>query len=213
MEVGTRLGRGFGFLESKLLLGVLVAIGLGFLADFAIGWYQRHTLETRERAALELENAAFGGLTIELDQVSYEPDGRSYRATFDMQNASPDAPLYVMLSPVRAFVQVGLIWREVPAQPPTGTTWGVVKLAEGRTYQVVFQANAKDWTELMPGYMHMRIESDMLISRSAAPKDDIVERNNRFNMYLKPQDADDDAIRRRSNFPGTPPIFIPMPPH
>jgi hypothetical protein len=61
--------------------------------------------------------------------------------------------------------------------------------------------------------MHMRIESDMLISRSSEPKDDIIERNNRFYVYLKPQGADDDAIKHRSNFPGTPPIFIPMPPH
>ncbi len=69
------------------------------------------------------------------------------------------------------------------------------------------------WAELIPGYMHVRIENDMLISRSSEPKDNIVERDNRFYVYLKPQGADDDAIRRRSNVSGTPPIFIPMPPH
>jgi hypothetical protein len=53
----------------------------------------------------------------------------------------------------------------------------------------------------------------MLISRSSEPKDDIVERNNRFYVYLKPQGSDDAAIKRRSNFPGIPPVFIPMPPH
>ena len=51
--------------------------------------------------------------------------------------------------------------------------------------------DAKDWAELMPGYMHVRVESDMLISRSSEPKDDIVERDNRFYVYLKPQGADD----------------------
>jgi hypothetical protein len=78
---------------------------------------------------------------------------------------------------------------------------------------MVFQADAKEWAELMPGYMHVRIESDMLISRTSEPTNDIVERNNRFYVYLKPQGADDEAIKRRSRFPGRPPIFIPMPPH
>jgi hypothetical protein len=54
----------------------------------------------------------------------------------------------------------------------------------------------------------------MLISRSSEPvSDEIIERNNRFYVYLKPQGADDSAIKRRSNFPGVPPVFIPMPPH
>jgi hypothetical protein len=65
----------------------------------------------------------------------------------------------------------------------------------------------------MPGYMHVRIDNDMLISRSSEPGNDIVERNNRFYAYLKPQGADDEAIKRRSKFPGAPPVFIPMPPH
>jgi len=52
-----------------------------------------------------------------------------------------------------------------------------------------------------PGYMHVRIQSDMLISSSSEPKDDIVERNNRFYVYLKPQGSDNAAIKRRSNFP------------
>ena len=68
-----------------------------------------------------------------------------------------------------------------------GVNSSVVKLDGGRQYSVVFQADVKDWAELIPGYMHIRIQSDMLISRSSEPKDDIVERNNRFYVYLKPQ--------------------------
>ena len=205
--------RGHGFLESRLLLGVLVVIGLGFLGDFAIGWYQQRSLEARNRAALVLENAAFNGLDAELLRVVHEPDGRSYRATMAMRNLYPDSSLYVMLNPVRVFVQVGLVWREQPAHAPDAAGWGVVKLSGDHDYQVAFQVDAKDWTELMPGYMHVRIDNDMLISRSSEPGNDIVERNNRFYVYLKPQGADDEAIKRRSKFPGTPPVFIPMPPH
>ena len=130
-----------------------------------------------------------------------------------MHNSYSGSPLYVMLNPVRVFVQMGMSWQEMPAHAPGGAAWGVVKLTGDHEYQVVFQADAKDWAELMPGYMHVRIESDMLISRSSEPGDDIVERNNRFYVYLKPHGADDQAIKRRSKFPGTPPVFIPMPPH
>src|SRR5262245_9080450 len=52
--------------------------------------------------------------------------------------------------------------------------------------------------------MHTRIQSDMLISQNSEPEDDIVARNNRFYVYLKPQGADDSAINRRGNFPGAP---------
>jgi hypothetical protein len=208
-----RLGRELGFLESKLLLGVLVIIGLGFLADSGIGWYEQRVLDARSRAALELRDAAFAGLYIELVRVTYEPDDKSYRASLTMQNENPDVPLYIMMSPAQVFVQSGFTWQEVPAQAPKGTDWGVVRMDAGHDYQIVFQADVKDWTELIPGYMHVRIQSDMLISRSAEPKDDIVERDNRFYVYLKPQGSDDAAIRRRSNFPGDLPVFIPMPPH
>lgn len=203
----------WALLESRLALGILVAIGLGFLADFGIGWTQRRALDARHQAVLELENAAFAGLFVELVDVGYEPDGRSYRATLSMQNANPDAPLYIMLDPARVFVQTGLAWQGVPTRAAPGTSWGVVKLDGARELQLLFQADIGDWTELMPGYMHLRIESDMLISRSSEPTDDLVERANRFNVYLKPQGSDDAAIRRRLNFPGQPPVFIPMPPH
>ena len=208
-----RFGGGFDFLESKILLVLLAVIGLGFIADFGAGWYQRRLVSQHEKSALELRNAAFSGLYVELIHVAYEPDGKSYRATLNMQNSNPDVPLYVMLVPARVFVQAGMIWRELPSNAQGESSSSVVKLDGGRPYSVVFQADVKDWAELIPGYMHIRIQSDMLISRSSEPKDDIVERNNRFYVYLKPQNSDDAQIKRRSNFPGVPPVFIPMPPH
>lgn len=200
-------------LTSRSLQIVLVLLGLAFAADFAVGRYERGLLESERQAALELRSAAFDGLYVELLRVAYEPGGRGYRATMTMQNSHNDAPLYVMMSPVRVFVQAGLRWQEVPAGAPPGAEWGVIRLDDARDFSVVFQADLKDWTELIPGYMHVRIDSQMLISRRSAPKDDIVERNNVFYVYLKPQGADDEAIKRRSRFPGTPPVFIPMPPH
>ncbi|MEJ0092247.1 MAG: hypothetical protein WDN46_02090 [Methylocella sp.] len=211
--VSKGIGRGLDFLDSRLLQIFLLVIGVWFLADFGVGWSQRRALAERGKADLALRNAAFSNLYVELTRVAYEPDGKSYRATIYMQNANPAAPLYVMLNPPRVFVQSGLTWRETPSQAPAGSAWGVVKLDGGREYSLTFQADVQDWSQLIPGYMHVLIQSDMLISQSSEPKDDIVERNNRFYVYLKPQGADDAWIKSRSNFPGLPPIFIPMPPH
>ena len=200
-------------LDYRPLQIVVLLIGLAFLTDLAIGWYQQHTAAARQKAAQRLANAAFGGLFVELVRAAYEPDGTAYQATLRMQNANPDAPLYVMQNPPRVFVQTGLTWQEVPSHPLAGKSWGVVKVEGDYEYSVLFNADLKDWSELIPGYMHVQIQSDMLISQSSSPTDDIVERNNRFYFYLKPRDADDAEIKRRSNFRGDPPLFIPMPPH
>lgn len=210
-----RLGsRGaFAFLEWRWLQLIVLLIALGFLADYAFSWWQRRALMVQQQADLALRAAAGQGLYVEMVRVAYAPDGASYRATFAMRNLNPAEPLYVMLSPVRVFVQEGLAWREVPTTAPEGTRWGVTKLDGGAKYDASFTADVPDWSELIPGYMHMRIESDMLISRRAEPQDDIAARANRFYVYLKPQGADDAEIQARSHFPGTPPVFIPMPPH
>jgi hypothetical protein len=185
VSVQPRLG--FEFLASKAVLVTVAVISFGFLADFGIGWYQRRLVAARERAALELRSAAFSGLYVELIRIVYEPDGKSYRATLNMQNPNSEAPLYVMLNPARVFAQAGMTWQEVPSYSANEPSARVVKLDGAREYSVEFQANLKDWAELIPGYLHMRIQSDMLISQSSEPKDDIVERNNRFYVYLKPQ--------------------------
>jgi hypothetical protein len=203
----------FDFLVSKTALATIAIVGLGFLADFGLGWTQQRLIAHQERAALELRNAAFSGLYVELLRVAYELDGKSYRATLTMRNQNPRAPLYVMLDPMRVFVQTGMTWQEVRSDSASKFMPRLIKLDDAKEYSVVFQADLKDWAELLPGYMHMRIQSDMLISQNRQPEDDIVARNNRFYVYLKPQGSDDSAIKRRGNFPGAPPIFIPMPPH
>jgi lipoprotein-releasing system ATP-binding protein len=101
----------------------------------------------------------------------------------------------------------------VPTRVPDGASSGVIELTGRHTYQTIFEPNVEDWTELMPGYMHVRFDSDLLISERSEPTDDIVERNDPYYVYLKPHGADDRSIRERMNYPGTPPVYIPMPPH
>jgi hypothetical protein len=129
-----------------------------------------------------------------------------------LQNVSPSGPLYVMLNAVGIYVQSGITWQQVPSRPAVGVTWGVVKLVDGYSYDVIF-ADVTNWAELIPGYMHVRLQSDMLVSESAQPGNDIVERRTPFYVYLKPHGANDEAIKARSKMSGAPPVFIPMPPH
>jgi hypothetical protein len=208
-----RLGSGLGLLRSGLVLGALVFAALALTVDQGIGWYQSQRLEQKRLASLKLHHAAFAGLLVELVKVAYEPVGQSYRLTMAMKNLDPEHPIYVMLSPVRVFEQSGLAWKEVPARAASGQATGVIKLADRHIYETVFEPNLKDWTELMPGYMHIRLENNRLISQRTEPDDDIVERNDRYYVYLKPHGADNEAIRKRMKYPGEPPVYIPMPPH
>ena len=211
LQIG--LGRGLGFLQSRIVLGAALFFALAFALDYAIGRFQHYRMDQKRAAALNLQHAAYEGLYVELVNIAYGPDGKSYRLTTRMTNVEPGRSIYVMQTPVRVFEQSGLAWKEVPARAPNGESATVTRLTGAQTYETVFEPNLKEWTELMPGYMHIRFESVSLISQRSDPDDDIVERTDRYYVYLKPYGADDDAIRRRMNYRAQPPLYMPMPPH
>jgi len=211
--VRVRLGRGLGLLRSRVAIGLVTVTALVFALDFGVGWYQQRQLEQKRQADLRLQQAAFANLFVDLVNIAYEPDGKSYRLTQTLRNLDPEHPIYVMLSPVRVFEQSGLVWHEVPTHAPSGQSTTVVKLTDNHSFQTIFEPNLKDWTELIPGYMHIRFDNDMLISQRSDPEDDIVERDDPYYVYLKPHGADDAAIRQAMKFTGPPPVYIPMPAH
>jgi hypothetical protein len=204
---------GLDFLSTRVLVVVAVLIALAFALDFAVGRYQQYRLAQRHLAELKLQHAAYEGMFIEVVNVAYEADGKAYRVTMKMANVEPGQPLFVMQSPVRVFEQSGLSWKEVPSWDPSGQGARVVKLTDAYTFETIFEPNIADWTELIPGYMHIRFETNSLVSDRSEPDDDIVDRTDRYYVYLKPHRADDDAIRKRTNFKGDPPVYMPMPPH
>ncbi|GLK83783.1 hypothetical protein [Ancylobacter defluvii] len=69
---------------------------------------------------------------------------------------------------------------------------------------MIFEANVEGWRELIPSYMHVRLQFDQLISLPSEPDDDIVERQKRFCFYLRPQGTDDSEIGQRVGFSGPP---------
>ena len=211
--VAVKLGRRFDLWRSPVLIGVVMLLLTGFALDAAVGLYQTRALREARQARLLLENTATRSLYVELKGISYEPDARSYRMTLFLQNVSPAGPLYVMLNAVAVYVQAGMVWQQVPSRPAEGVSWGVVKVVDGYTFDVVFTPEVQNWAELIPGYMHVRIQSDLLVSEKAQPGNDVVERRTPYYVYLKPHGANDEDIKARSKSTRTPPIFIPMPPH
>ena len=114
---------------------------------------------------------------------------------------------------MRAYVQVGLTWQEIPTRSIDGQEGRVVRIDGRRTYQFAFEPNTKEYTEQLTGYMHVRLTGSTLVSQSSVPGDDLVERVDDYYIHLKPPGANDEAILRKVKFPGKPPLWIPMPPH
>lgn len=212
-SVAVKLGRRFDLWRSPVLVGVVMLLLTGFAIDAAVGLYQARALREARQARLLLENTATRSLYVELKGIAYESDGKSYRMTLFLQNTSPAGPLYVMLNAVAVYVQAGMVWQQVPSRPAEGASWGVVKVVDGYTFDVVLTPEVQNWAELIPGYMHVRIQSDLLVSEKAQPGNDVVERRTPYYVYLKPHGANDEDIKARSKSTRTPPIFIPMPPH
>ena len=207
-----KLGRP-GLLTSRWTLFIGAALGLIFMLDYGIDKYQKRKIAELKQADLILENKVFSGLYSELIKVEIEPDMKSYRLTMALQSTDPRTPLYVMIEPTRVYEQAGLTWKEVPSQAVEQKSQGVIKLVGRQEFQTIFTPNIEDWAELMPGYMHIRFENEMLISLRAEPEEDIKVRKDRYFVYLKRSDANDEDIKQKMKYQTAPPLFIPMPPH
>jgi hypothetical protein len=64
------LAKSFAFLHSKTLLFALLALGVGFVLDAAVGRYEAHRLDQKRFAQLQLQHAAFEGLFVEVETVA-----------------------------------------------------------------------------------------------------------------------------------------------
>jgi putative ABC transport system ATP-binding protein/macrolide transport system ATP-binding/permease protein/lipoprotein-releasing system ATP-binding protein len=207
------LGAGFG----RFLLGVAswaaVVVVAGLAMNQGTALYQQSQVARRKEARHQLQEVALYRMRADVDDLAYGPE-RSYRLTVYVQNLEPEQDLFVMAPEVRAFVQVGLVWQEVPLRSEDDQQGRVVRVtADRHRFRFRFTPDVKGFEEVLPGYMHVRFSNAMLVSRSAEPKGDLIERLDDYYVYLKPHDADDDAILRKMRFPGKPPLWIPMPPH
>jgi putative ABC transport system ATP-binding protein/macrolide transport system ATP-binding/permease protein/lipoprotein-releasing system ATP-binding protein len=215
-EAGRALG-GLGAAFGRFLTGVAtwaaVVVLAVLIANYGTALYQQSRVAEKRVAKQQLQEVALYLMRADIDDLVAEPD-RCYLLTLYVQSLEPEKDLFVMAPEVRAFVQVGLQWQEVPLRSADNQQGQVVRVtAEKHPFRFRFTPDVKAFEEILPGYMHVRFSNVMLVSRSAEPEGDLIERTDDYYVYLKPHDADDVAILRKTRFPGKPPLWIPMPPH
>src|SRR5262249_40875659 len=78
---GLSLSRALDFVDTRVLILIAVLVALAFAIDFAVGRYQQYPLDQKRLAELRLQHAAYEGMFVEVINVAYEPDQKSYRLT------------------------------------------------------------------------------------------------------------------------------------
>lgn len=209
-----RIGRRLGW--RSVFIGAAIAGALLAALDVAVGHYQRAQLEARKERQKQTQKMAWYELRADMEDVTYTADGK-YRMKIWLENVFPEHDYYVTAPALRAFVQVGPGWVEVP----TGESGEAELLGEGTVVNLkkrtfagrVFEIPMIDYFELLPGYMHVKFDNTMYVSRDAQPKDDLVERTDSYYIHLRPVGADDNKLKALNQFPGPVPVWIGMPPH
>ena len=211
-RVSIGLGANLWSSVRTLAIGGAVVFVCILLVDFGLAKYQEAQVRARGARIAKLAEIALSRLQGEVQSVSDLGDGR-YELAVDLSNATGDEPIYVMSPDMRGYVQVGKVWQELPLKPTDDDASGVLKIEGKHVYRYVFEARVREFTQLLPNYMHVRFSDTMLVSPSSTPKDEVFERKDNYYVYLKPSDVSDDVVLRRMKFPDKPPVWIPMPPH
>jgi len=208
----SQLGEGLvRFLGSCAAWGSLVLVLL-LAVNQGLAFYQQQRIDGRAAAHAALEELAMSGLRADIADIT--PEGEEeFLLKLYLWNVTDGKPLFVLAPDVRAFVQVGSGWTEVPLESTDGLKGRVLQIDGKQFYTFRFRPDVANFEELLPGYLHVRFTNQMLISPRSEPTDDLVERSDNYYVYLKPRRADDQELLKKLKFPGKPPVWIPMPPH
>ena len=209
----SRLGRNLWFVAGKVMTAGLAIFALILATNYGIGRYQDYQMQQRREQLADLEQLATSTLRGDIASVTRLGDGR-YRLEIYLENKrGTDKPIYVMSQAVQAFVQVGIVWQELPLAAEGDATASVLKVVGRQSYQYVLEARLDKFTQLLPHYMHVRFINNMLVSPESTPKDDLFRREDNYYIYLRPDGIDDATIAKSVRFAGPPPTWIWMPPH
>ncbi|MFN8656432.1 MAG: ABC transporter ATP-binding protein [Candidatus Obscuribacterales bacterium] len=207
------LGAGIERLIGRFILLAIPIFAVVWSVHWGVAAYQQSLVDSKAAEQRALEDLANAGISADVKDLTMD-EGNKYTLTVLLRNTtSDDKPVYVMGPTVRGFVQVGTSWQEVPLKPLDAGAQKVQKITGEKLFRYTLEPDVKNFEQLLPYYMHVRFTNEMLISPSAQPKSDLIERNDSYYVYLKPHDADDAAIETKMKFPGAPPVWIPMPPH
>lgn len=203
-----------GVKRYKIPVVILLVVLSVVAVDYLVGYKQNKILADKAALKKKLEQLAWYNLRSDIKDVTYSGD--KYRVTLRYENPFPEEELYIMTPAIRCLVQVGTNWKEVPVHDvgtkPTESS--VIKLEKEFTIDKLIEVPFRNFEEVMPGYMHVRINSISYVSSASISKEDIAEKNEDFYIYLKPYYADDVKVSKKYSFANNAvPIWIPMPPH
>lgn len=207
-----KLGEGMERFLGRFVMWLVPACLFAYGLNWAVEKYESDVIEAKAQQRLALEELGMQGLRADVKNVELG-NGKTYVVSIYLRNTKGDDPLYVMSPTFRTFVQVGTSWLEIPTKPLKASSGQVLRITGTQMLTYEIEPDVPNFTQLLPYYMHVRFTNDMLISPRSQPKDDLIERNDSYYVYLKPHDADDKAILSKMKFPGKPPVWIPMPPH
>ena len=196
----------------RWVFGGAVAFALVLLGDSLVGRYQHMLVQERADRLAALETLALSSLRADVKAIASRGNGE-YELTLELWNVKGDKPIYVLSPALRAYVQIGRQWVEVPSRPIEESAAQVLKITGRQSYRYVFEAKPAEYARLLSRYMHVRFVNALLVSPNSTPSDALFERTDSYYVYLKPWDADDRAILAEVKFDGAPPLWIPMPPH
>lgn len=193
----------------RLLIAAALA-GLGVAAG-AVGqrWWRGQQWALQQRRD-QRQRLAFSGLSAEL--TALERLGQSgYRGTIAVDNLDRLQSLYLLPLDAQMYVQQGSRWTPYSAAWSEGSR-SVLAVQGPMALHVDLLDLPSQFTELVPGYMHVRLDVTYAIADRPDPDASPVERRDSFFVYLLPVHPDPERIALNA-FPGEVPLFIPMPPH
>lgn len=167
-----------------LVLAIIIA---GLMAvDYSIGYYQTNLLEERAAQKKRVERLAYYLERTTVENISYTGKGNTYEMRLRYENVRPEEEMWIMVYAVKAFVQVGTLWRELSVNDGRMKRgdYSAERLKEPFSMTVSFDMPLKNFQELMPGYIHMKIGSLAYISAEAVAKEDLIEKYEDVFLYL-----------------------------
>lgn len=206
-----RLGAGFERFVGRFVLIVLPLLSVIYVANLAVASYQQSVINAQLDRKQALEDLAMEDLKAGVKDILMTDGG--YELDLFLRNSKSDKPMFVMTPVVRVFVQQGNSWLETALDSVDKPTAAVAQISSERVFRYRLKPNVPGYAQLIPYYMHVRITNDLLVSPSSLPKDDLIERNDSYYVYLKPHNISDEVIAKKLKFAGAPPVYMPMPPH
>ncbi len=166
-----------------IVMGIIAAL---IALDLFVGQVQTRGLEERAAKKKRIERLAYYLERTTVEDIFYTGKGNIYKMRLRFENVRPEEEMWIMVSAVKAFVQVGTLWRELSVNDGRmkGSDYSAERLNNPFTMTVAFDMSIKNFQELMPGYMHMKIGSLSYISAEAVAKEDLIEKYEDVFLYL-----------------------------